>query len=53
MKFLADMGISPRTVNWLKGAGYDAVHLVDEGLERLPDDEIMVKARLEGQGKRI
>lgn len=49
MKFLADMGISPRTVNWLLNAGYDAVHLVDEGLERLPDDEILVKARLEGR----
>ncbi len=44
MKFLADMGISPRTVNWLRAMGYDAVHLVDEGLERLPDDEILVKA---------
>ncbi|MDR9898377.1 DUF5615 family PIN-like protein [Aetokthonos hydrillicola Thurmond2011] len=49
MKFLADMGISPRTVNWLKSASYDAVHLVDEGLERLPDDEILEKARLEGR----
>ncbi|MBF2007958.1 MAG: DUF5615 family PIN-like protein [Chlorogloeopsis fritschii C42_A2020_084] len=49
MKFLADMGISPRTVNWLKAAGYDVVHLVDEGLERLPDDEILLKARLEGR----
>ncbi|QLE56060.1 DUF5615 family PIN-like protein [Nostoc sp. TCL26-01] len=49
MKFLADMGISPRTVNWLKTAGYDAVHLVDESLERLADDEILVKARFEGR----
>jgi predicted nuclease of predicted toxin-antitoxin system len=49
MKFLADMGISPRTVNWLKNRGYDAVHLVEEGLERLPDDEILVKARKEGR----
>lgn len=47
MKFLADMGISPRTVNWLKSVGYDAVHLVDESLERLPDDEIFIKSRLE------
>lgn len=30
MKFLADMGISPRTVNWLKAAGYDALHLVND-----------------------
>ncbi len=49
MKFLADMGISPRTVNWLKVAGYDALHLVEEGLERLADDEILVKARDEGR----
>lgn len=47
MKFVADMGISPRTVNLLKTAGYDAVHLVDEGLERLADDEILIKARFE------
>ncbi len=45
MKFLADMGISPRTVNWLRNRGYDAIHLVEEGLERLPDDEILVKAK--------
>lgn len=32
MIFLADMGISPRTVNWLKAAGYDAIHLAKEGL---------------------
>lgn len=31
MKFLADMGISPRTVNWLRNAGYDAVHVVEQG----------------------
>lgn len=49
MKFLADMGISPRTVNWLKDAGYDAIHLVEEGLERLADDEILVKARDDGR----
>ncbi|PMB17136.1 DUF5615 family PIN-like protein [Fischerella thermalis] len=49
MKFLADMGISPRTVNWLKAAGYDALHLIEEGLERLPDNKILVKARSEGR----
>jgi predicted nuclease of predicted toxin-antitoxin system len=41
------MGISPRTVNWLRNCGYEAVHLVEEGWERLPDDEILVKARNE------
>lgn len=49
MRFLADMGISPRTVNWLRASGYEAVHLVEEGLEQLPDDEILVKARDEGR----
>ncbi|MFB2918360.1 MULTISPECIES: DUF5615 family PIN-like protein [Aerosakkonema] len=49
MKFLADMGISPRTVNWLRSVGYDALHLVDEGLAELPDDEILTKARAEGR----
>lgn len=48
MRFLADMGISPRTVNWLRTAGYDAVHLVEEDLERLSDDEILAKARVQG-----
>jgi predicted nuclease of predicted toxin-antitoxin system len=38
MRFLADMGISPRTVNWLRASGYEAVHLVEEDLEQLPDD---------------
>lgn len=47
MKFLADMGISLRTVAWLHAAGYDVVHLQNEGLQRLADDEILVKARTE------
>ncbi|MEH1786975.1 MAG: DUF5615 family PIN-like protein [Nostoc sp.] len=49
MKFLADMGISLRTVTWLRGVGYDVVHLRDEGLQRLPDHEILIKARAEGR----
>ncbi|MBP0016021.1 MAG: DUF5615 family PIN-like protein [Cyanobacteria bacterium SBLK] len=47
MKLLADTGISPRTVNWLRSQGYDAIHLVEENLERLADEEIIVKARQE------
>ncbi|MBC6477419.1 MAG: DUF5615 family PIN-like protein [Hormoscilla sp. GM7CHS1pb] len=49
MKLLADMGISLRTVAWLRDAGYEVVHLYEEGLETLPDDEILVKARTEGR----
>ncbi len=44
MKFLADMGISLRTVSWLRGAGYDVVHLREQGLQKLPDYEILIKA---------
>lgn len=32
MKFLADMGISPRTVAKLKREGYDAIHLLEDRL---------------------
>jgi predicted nuclease of predicted toxin-antitoxin system len=49
MRFLANMGISGRTVNWLHQNGHDAVHLRNQGLQRLPDAEIAAKARLEGR----
>jgi predicted nuclease of predicted toxin-antitoxin system len=48
MKFLADMGISPKTVAFLRNCGYSAIHLHEQGLDRLPDPEIMKKALLEG-----
>ena len=47
MRFLANMGISGRTVTWLQQNGYDAVHLRNQGLQRLPDDAIVEKARRE------
>ena len=49
MKFLADMGISPKTVAFLHALGLDAVHLSEQGLERLPDLVIVEKARQEGR----
>ncbi len=49
MKFLADMGISPKTVRFLRKLGYDAIHLSDEGLFRLDDAAILIKARKEGR----
>jgi len=48
MKFLANMGISPDTVKFLRDLGYEAVHLHEEGLDRLPDPDILRKARREG-----
>jgi len=47
MKFLADMGISPATVTHLRGRGFDAVRLSEQGLERLPDPDVLAKARAE------
>jgi predicted nuclease of predicted toxin-antitoxin system len=49
VKFLADMGISPKTVAFLHGLGHDAVHLSEQGLEQLPDPSIVEKARQEGR----
>ena len=48
MKFLADMGISSRTVAFLRQHQYESVHLSELALERLPDADILVKARQEG-----
>lgn len=47
MRFLADMGISPKAVVFLQSLGYDAVHLHHQGLDRLPDPAILEKARNE------
>lgn len=44
MRFLADMGVDVRVVRWLREHGHDAIHLRDEGLQRMPDGEIFAKA---------
>jgi len=49
MKFLADMGLARSTVAFLRAQGHDAVHLRDQGLQRLKDEEIIEKARAEGR----
>lgn len=49
MKFLADMGLARRTVSFLRAQGYDAIHLREQQLQRLPDEEIIAKARAEGR----
>jgi predicted nuclease of predicted toxin-antitoxin system len=48
MKFLADMGISPRSGTFLRSLGVEAVHVHELGLDRLPDARILEKARSEG-----
>ena len=47
MHFLADMGLSLRVVEWLRRRGHDVVHLRDQGLQRMPDEEIFAKATAE------
>jgi len=49
MKFLADMGLAHSTVAFLRNQEYDVVHLRDEGLQRLDDEEIVKKAVAEGR----
>jgi predicted nuclease of predicted toxin-antitoxin system len=46
MKLLLDRGLAESTAIFLRTAGYDAVHLREEGLQRLPsvtDDAIRVR----------
>lgn len=50
MRFLSDMGISPRTTRMLRERGHDAVDLRAEGLQRFPDPDVIEKAR---RGQRI
>jgi predicted nuclease of predicted toxin-antitoxin system len=44
MRFLADMGVAGRIVDWLRTQGHEATHLRDEGLGRLADAAIFEKA---------
>ena len=49
MKFLADMGISQRTVEYLRETNFDAIHLREQGLQKLQDPIILQKAKAEGR----
>jgi predicted nuclease of predicted toxin-antitoxin system len=49
VKLLLDMGLGQSTADYLRAQGHDATHLRDEGLQRLPDEEIVDKARREGR----
>lgn len=44
MRFLVDMGVSPRVAQRLRGEGHDVVHLRDEGLQSLSDFAVFKKA---------
>jgi predicted nuclease of predicted toxin-antitoxin system len=47
MRFLADMGVSKRVVDWLRSEGHDALHLREQGLQHLPNGQIFAKAHQE------
>lgn len=47
MRFLADMGVSMRIVEWLRSKGHDILHLREEGLQRFADEDIFKKATSE------
>lgn len=47
MKFLLDMGISPKVTAWLKEIGHEALH-IDDVNPRALDSEILKMAQAEG-----
>ena len=50
MRFLADMGVSPQVVAWLRAHGHDAYHVSEKGLFRLPNGHIF---RMAAEEERI
>jgi len=49
MRFLADMGVAMRIVEWLRSQSYDVKHLREEGLQRMSDRDIFRKAATESR----
>lgn len=45
MRFLADAGVSPKTVEFLKQHGHEAVHVQTLGLQRASDPQLVKRAR--------
>ena len=45
MRFLADAGISPKTVDYLRRNGHDAIHVREIGMQRAADRVLVEKAR--------
>ena len=49
IRLLRDMGIAPSTGRHLRASGHDVVHLLEEQLACLPNDQIVAKAQEEGR----
>lgn len=47
MRFLADAGFPKAGIEHLRRRGHDVLALLDEGLERLPDEDVLALARQE------
>ena len=47
MRFLADAGISPNTVDFLRRSGHEAVHVRELGMQRAPDRLLVEMAQAE------
>lgn len=45
MRFLADAGLSPATVDFLIQLGHEAVHVRTLGMQRAPDADVVARAR--------
>ena len=43
------MGVATGVVDWLRDQSHDALHLREQGLQRLPDDQIFRKAAAENR----
>lgn len=49
MRFLVDVNLSVEVARWLRGQGYDAIHLDEVGLPQLADEDIVARAAAEGR----
>jgi predicted nuclease of predicted toxin-antitoxin system len=49
MRFLADAGVSPQTVQFLQQLGHEAIHVRTLGLQRASDSELVDRARTDSR----
>jgi len=49
MRFLADAGISPKTIEFLRRGGHDAVHVRELAMQRSSDRALADRARTDGR----